>query len=96
VLALKPGLADRNYARQPLIEAELRDIVAAAGGVAAVLNTRHAVAKERGWKIAPPDVDTYVRAVLEDSNLLRRPILLVGGEAVVGTDPDAWSRLLGG
>jgi arsenate reductase-like glutaredoxin family protein len=33
--------------------------------------------------------------VLEDSNLLRRPILVVGGQAVVGTDPEGWKRLLG-
>ena len=92
---MKPGLADRNYTKVPLTAAEVRAIVAAAGGVAPVLNTRHAVSKERGWKEAPPDVDTYVAAVLEDSNLLRRPILVVGGRAVVGTDPDGWARLLG-
>jgi arsenate reductase-like glutaredoxin family protein len=95
VLAINPRLTDRNYARTPLTEAEVRAIVTAAGSVSAVLNTRHAVSKERGWKESPPDVDTYVSAVLEDSNLLRRPILVVGGQAVVGTDPEGWKRLLG-
>ena len=93
---MKPGLVDRNYAKVPLTDVEVRAIVAAAGSVSAVLNTRHAMAKERGWKETPPDVHTFVAAVLEDSNLLRRPILMVGDVAVVGTDPAAWSRLLGG
>lgn len=73
----------------------MRRLVEVAGGVAAVLNTRHAIAKERGWKDAPPDADTFVAAVLNEPNLLRRPILVRGSKVVVGKDDAAIRALLG-
>ena len=82
--ARHPDLGDRNYAKDPLTAAEVRAIVVGAGGVVAVINTRHEIAKERGWKENPPDVETFVTAAVAESNLLRRPILLVGGKALVG------------
>lgn len=72
----------------------MRRLVDLAGGVAAVLNTRHAIAKERGWKDAPPDADTFVAAVVKEPNLLRRPILVRGSEIVVGKDDAAIRALL--
>jgi arsenate reductase-like glutaredoxin family protein len=68
--------------------------VALGGGPAAVLNTRHAEAKARGWKEAPPDVATFVAAVLVEPNLLRRPILVRGKRIVVGKDDAAIRKLL--
>jgi len=82
-----------DYARKELDEATVRAIVAAAGGVAAVLNARHATAKARGWIAEPPDVATFARAVAEEPNLLRRPILLAGKRAIVGFDEAAYEKL---
>jgi arsenate reductase-like glutaredoxin family protein len=85
-----------NYAKSGLDEAALRGIVEAAGSVAAVLNTRHAVAKERAWVERPPDVATFVRAAVADPNLLRRPILIRGKKILVGYDKTtrpAWDAL---
>lgn len=59
-----------------------------------MVNTRHAVAKERGWKDTPPAVATFVAAVLEEPNLLRRPILIRGKKLVVGKDDAAIRALL--
>ncbi len=87
--AVHPSLPDRNYGKDPLAPDEVRAIVAAAGGVANVINTRHEIAKERGWKDAPPDVDTFAEAAAAEGNLLRRPILLLDGRAIVGNEPDA-------
>jgi arsenate reductase (glutaredoxin) len=84
---------ERDYAREPLTEDEIRAVVRAAG-VATALNTRHAVAKERGWKERPPTEDELVRAALAEPNLLRRPILLRDGRAVVGKDAGAIRALL--
>ncbi|MBL8948127.1 MAG: hypothetical protein JNK45_33435 [Myxococcales bacterium] len=86
----------RDYAKTPLQRAEIEQIVATGGGPAAVLNTRHAIAKERGWKDAPPDAATFVTAVLAEPNLLRRPILVRGKRIVVGKDEAAIRSLLGG
>ncbi len=66
------------------------------GSVAAVLNTRHALAKERGWAEKPPPVAEFAREAAEDANLLRRPILLRGKVVLVGYDKsnkDAWAKL---
>lgn len=81
-------IVERNYAKQPLTEDEVRAIVRAAG-VEAVLNTRHAVAKAKGWKERPPTEDELVRAAVAEQNLLRRPVLLRDGRALVGKDADA-------
>jgi len=78
------ALVERNYHKEPLTRAEVEAIVRAAGSVAAVLNTRHATAKSRGWKDAPPSRAAFVAAVLEEPNLLRRPVTVKGGRAVVG------------
>ena len=93
VLQLDPDVEDRNYAKEPLTRAEMTRIVDTVG-VAQVLNTRHKVAKERGWKDKAPAKATFVKAALEEPNLLRRPVLIRGRMAVVGFDEDAIRALL--
>lgn len=94
VRELDPGVTERNYAKEPLTEAELKGILQAAGGVAAVLNTRHATAKANGWTDAPPSPSEFIAAVREEPNLIRRPILVHGGRAVVGRDEMSLRSLL--
>jgi arsenate reductase-like glutaredoxin family protein len=60
-----------------------------------VLNARHAVAKARGWKGKAPARAEFVSAVLEDPNLLRRPILVDGATVIVGKDEAALTKALG-
>lgn len=92
---LQLDLTEVDYARKPLDAATVEDIVARAGGVAAVLNTRHAVAKEKGWAARPPDAATFARAVAAEPNLLRRPILIAGKQVIVGLDRAAYDKLGG-
>jgi arsenate reductase-like glutaredoxin family protein len=82
-----------DYAKKALDEATVRRIVDKAGGVAAVLNTRHATAKEKGWVAKPPEVAAFAKAVTKEPNLLRRPILIVGQRAIVGFDEAAYAKL---
>jgi arsenate reductase-like glutaredoxin family protein len=82
-----------NYARTGLTEQTVKDIVAKAGSVAAVLNTRHATAKQHSWATAPPTAAVFARAVAADANLLRRPILVVGNRVIVGFDRAAYGKL---
>ena len=82
-----------NYAKTGLTEAVVKDIVAKAGGVAAVLNTRHATAKENGWVATPPSVAAFAKAVVADVNLLRRPIYIDGAKIIVGFDKPAYAKL---
>jgi arsenate reductase-like glutaredoxin family protein len=76
-----------------LDESVVKELVAKAGSVAAVLNTRHAIAKEKGWVANPPDAATFAKAVAKEVNLLRRPILIVGKKIVVGFDKTAYENL---
>lgn len=85
---------ERNYSKQPLTRAEIERVVRAAGGVAAVLNTRHEIAKANGWKERPPAEAEFVAAAERDNNLLRRPVLIAGDGVVVGKDEAAIRALL--
>lgn len=85
-----------NYAKSGLDAATVKEIVAAAGGVAKVLNGRHAIAKEKGWVDKPPSVTEFAAAVAEEPNLLRRPIYVAGKKVLVGfdkTNKDDWARI---
>lgn len=89
----KLDLEEINYAKAGLAEATVKEIVAKAGSVAAVLNTRHATAKEKGWVESPPSAAVFAKAVAADVNLLRRPILIVGDRVIVGFDKPAYAKL---
>jgi arsenate reductase-like glutaredoxin family protein len=82
-----------NYAKTGLTAKTVEDIVAAAGSVAAVLNTRHAIAKEHGWAASPPSAAEFAKAVAGEPNLLRRPIVIRGKTVIVGFDRDAYAKL---
>ena len=82
-----------DYAKTGLSEATVLDIVGKAGGVASVLNTRHATAKEKGWATKPPSPATFAKAVAADVNLLRRPILIDGKHVIIGFDRGAYDKL---
>ena len=90
---LAPRAAQRNYAKEALTRKEGQTILAAVS-VADVLNTRHETAKENGWKEKAPSKTAFTAAVLEEPNLLRRPIVVRGKKAVVGKDLDAIRKLL--
>ena len=82
-----------EYSKSGLSEQAVKDIVAKAGGVAAVLNARHVIAKEKAWATKPPSASVFAKAVVADVNLLRRPILIDGEEIVVGFDREAYGKL---
>jgi arsenate reductase-like glutaredoxin family protein len=82
-----------NYAKTGLTEAVVKDLVTKAGGVAPLLNTRHAVVKDKGWVAKPPGVDAFAKAVAADVNVLRRPILISGTRVIVGFDREVYAKL---
>ena len=82
-----------DYAKKPLDADTVRALVQAAGSVGALVNARHAIAKEKGWVANPPDADTFAKAVAKEPNLLKRPILIVGKKFIVGFDKAAYAKL---
>lgn len=96
VRELATDLEERNYAKQPLTVAEIEELIDLAGGVAAVLSTRNATAKDRGWtSSAPPSRAEFVAAAAADNNLIRRPILVKDGAVVIGRADAQVRGLLG-
>ena len=92
---LDPDVEERNYTKKaPLTRADLTSILAVAPSVASVVNTRNKTAKELGWKEKAPSKTAFIAAVLEDNNLIRRPILISGKKIVIGKDEDAIRDLL--
>jgi arsenate reductase-like glutaredoxin family protein len=86
-------LDEVNYAKAPLPEATIASIVKKAGGVAAVLNTRHATAKEKGWADKPPSVAEFAKAAAAEPNLLKRPIVVAGDKVIVGFNKTEYGKL---
>lgn len=88
-------MVDRNYAKLALMRKEIDQILKAASSVADVMNTRHKLVKANGWKEKAPSKAAFLKAALEENNLLRRPILVHEGALVVGKDLDGIRKLLG-
>ena len=87
------AFVDVDYAKAPLDAATVLALVTAAGSVAVVLNTRHEIAKQRGWKTVPPPAAEFAAAVTQEPNLLRRPLLLEGKTVLIGFDPAVYAKL---
>jgi len=77
------------------MRAEIDRILKAASSVEDVMNTRHKTVKANGWKAKAPSKTAFLKAAVEENNLLRRPILLHDGQLVVGRDLEAIEALLG-
>lgn len=90
---LQVELDEVNYAKAPLSAATVEAIIAKAGSVAAVMNTRHATVKANGWVAAPPSARAFAAAVAAEPNLLRRPIVVDGDRVIVGFDAKAYATL---
>jgi arsenate reductase-like glutaredoxin family protein len=86
-------LDEVNYAKEALSEAAVASIVKKAGGVAAVLNTRHATAKENGWADKPPSAAEFTKAAAAEPNLLKRPIVVAGDKVIVGFNKTEYGKL---
>jgi arsenate reductase-like glutaredoxin family protein len=89
-------VTERDYQKVALTPEEIDALVTLAGGVAAILSTRTAEARDRGWTAAAaPDRATFVAAAAANNNLVRRPVVAVGDRVVIGHDAPAIRALLG-
>ena len=74
---------EREYGRNPLTEAELREII---GGepIDNFLNTRTALYRQRNMKQKPPAKDEAISLMRKDPNLLKRPVIIKGKKRLTG------------
>jgi Spx/MgsR family transcriptional regulator len=57
------------------------------------LNTRNEKYRERKMKDNPPARDEALRLMAQEPNLIRRPIVIRGGQMVLGYDEEALRKL---
>jgi arsenate reductase-like glutaredoxin family protein len=93
---LKKGalLVERDLGRDPLTEAELKELF---GGrdPRGFLNTRNEQYRTMKMAEHPPSPAETIRLISKNPNLIRRPIVVLGRETVLGFDEQALLRLLG-
>jgi arsenate reductase len=85
---------DREINTQPLTAPEL-DALIGETPVKQWLNTQNETYRALKLKDNPPDKARAVALIAEHNNLLRRPVLRVGDQLVVGNDLEAAAHLLG-
>jgi arsenate reductase (glutaredoxin) len=57
------------------------------------LNPKNELYRERKMKENPPSREEAIRLMSENPNLLKRPILMKGGQVVLGFDEEDMGRL---
>ena len=58
------------------------------------LNSRNELYRERGMKENPPPREEALRLMSEHPNLIKRPILVKGGQIVLGFDEEGMAPLV--
>jgi arsenate reductase (glutaredoxin) len=58
------------------------------------LNSRNELYRDRKMKESPPSRKEAIRLMSQHPNLIRRPILIRGGQIVLGWDREAMAKLL--
>lgn len=84
----------RDYVKDPLTEAEIRDVLKLLGlRPKDVLRTKDPAVKELGLTGDEPDA-RLIAAMAKHPTLLQRPIGVVGDRAVVGRPPERLLELV--
>jgi Spx/MgsR family transcriptional regulator len=81
--ANKIAFEEREYGKNPFSEKELREIVGDEP-IENFLNTRTPLYREKNMKQKPPSKDEAIRLMLEDANLLKRPVFIKGRKKLTG------------
>ena len=59
------------------------------------VNTRSPAYKERGLDVAKMTKKQAIDLMMQEPNLIRRPLVLTKGKAVFGYDPEAYDAIAG-
>ena len=86
-------MESRSLDGEPLSEAELDKLIGARD-YKEFLNTRNEVYREKKMKENPPTRAKAINLMTKNPNLIRRPIVIRGGEMVLGFDEAVYEKLL--
>jgi regulatory protein spx len=85
---------EREIFRNPLSAAEVEDLLGSRP-ITDVLSTRSPAYKERGLHRGTYSDAALLRHMELEPRLLRRPILQLGDQVLIGFDPARWAAALG-
>ncbi len=91
---LKAELDERDYARNPLSAAELKELFKGRDP-RDFLNPKSRAFKARGLAGKTLTADQAIKLMAEDPNLIKRPIVIVGRELIAGFDRERLKTALG-
>jgi arsenate reductase len=87
-------LAKHDLAKEPPSR-ELLERLIDESNLEAFVNTRSPAYKERGLDVKTMTKAQAIALMLEEPNLMRRPLVLAGGQAVFGWNPKRLDEVLG-
>ena len=90
---LSAELDERDYARKPFDVAELKELFAGRDP-RDFLNPKSPAFKARGLAEKKLTQQDALKLMVEDVNLIKRPLLILGSEIVPGFDRDRYRELL--
>lgn len=91
---MRAELDERDYAKDPLSAAELRELFRGRDP-RQFLNPRSPAFKARGLAGRTITAAQAVALMAEEPNLIRRPLVIVGRHLVAGFDREALKKVLG-
>ena len=87
-------LEERDYVKSPLSAAELKDLFAGLDP-RDFLNPKSPAYKARGLAGKTIRPDDAIRLMVEDPNLIKRPLVVAGREIIAGFDRERLKKALG-
>ena len=79
----KIDFEEREYGKNPFTEKELRELIGD-DPIEPFLNTRTPLYREKNMKQKPPSTDEAIKLMLNDQNLLKRPVIIKGKKKLTG------------
>ena len=86
-------MESRDLDKQRLSEVELDQLIGKRD-YKEFLNTRNESYRARKMKERPPSREEAIKLMAKEPNLIRRPVVIHGGQMVLGFDEEAYKKLL--
>jgi len=93
LLELGAELESRDLEKQRLSETELDKLIGERD-YREFLNTRNELYRARKMKERPPSRAEAIKLMAKEPNLIRRPVVIRGGQMVLGFDEQAYKKLM--
>lgn len=92
MLEEKVEFDSRDLDKQRLSETELDELIGERD-YKEFLNSRNELFRKKNMKEHPPSRAEAIRLMAKEPNLIRRPLLIRGGQIIFGFDEDAYRKL---